>query len=189
MTLLLLCALSARASDHAEAPSTEGDPYADLADLYAWHTDDGNIVAVITFGPKGEPGAPALHSPHVLYGLHIDADGDAVADTTVYARYGQCLSDGTWGIQVTGLPGASGVIEGDVETVLADGDARVWTGSREDPFFFDAQGLEDTLATKTIAFTGADFYENLNVTAIVYEFPAAAVGTNIQMWATTARKP
>ena len=85
---------------------------------------------------------------------------------------------------------ASGTLAGPVETELSDGKARVWAGLREDPFFFDREGFLDTLATESVVFTGADFYEALNVTAVVLELDPSALGDvdSLRLWATTARK-
>ena len=121
--------------------------------------------------------------------MHLDTDGDAVSDHDILVRFGQGL-DASWGVQVEDLPGASGTLAGPVETELSDGKARVWAGLREDPFFFDREGFLDTLATESVAFTGADFYEALNVTAVVLELDPSALGDvdSLRLWATTARK-
>ncbi|MFT5684909.1 MAG: hypothetical protein ACI8RZ_005854 [Myxococcota bacterium] len=194
MTPFLLTALvgsgAALASDHGEAPNTETDSYADLSDLYTWTTSEGNLAVAITFSPKAQAGFPAKYSSGVLYGVHIDNDADNVADHDILIRFG-LGSDNTWGVQVENLPGATGTLSGAVSTVLEDGTARAWAGLREDPFFFDSEGFQDTLATESIAFTGVDFYEEFNVIAIVLEFEAASVTGStdqIQVWATSARK-
>ena len=193
-TLALLSAFAltgtALAADHGEAPGAAADPAADIADFYAWHTSNGTIVAVITIQPLAVSGDSALYDADVLYGVHIDTNADTTPDLDIYARFGQ-NADGDWGVQVENLPGASGPVVGAVETVITDGDVKVFAGLREDPFFFDAQGFGDTLSTSSVAFTATDFFAGYNVLSIVMEFDTAATtgsAHQIQTWATTARK-
>lgn len=189
--LLPLCmALPALAADHVEAPGTRADPAGDIADFYSWHTVDGRIVAVVTFDGGRIPGAAATYDEDVLYGVHIDRDGDAISDHDIWIRFGQNPS-GDWGMHVRGLPGRAHPLIGPVETVLGRGVSRAWAGLRDDPFFFDETGFINTLQTATLSFTGADDFVGLNTTAIVLEMPTAVAsgGSNtVQMWTTTARK-
>ena len=187
-----LLALPALAADHAEAPGTQADPAADIDDLYAWHTSAGKIVAVMTFAGPADAGLGAVYDADVLYGIHIDSDGDNESDTDVWVRFGEA-SDGSWGVQVSGLPGGDDVVEGPVEENLdAGGGLKVFAGLREDPFFFDFTGFLDTVTTGTVAFDSTrDAFAGKNVTAIVVEMDTATVtGSehNIQLWATTGRK-
>ena len=62
----------------------------------------------------------------------------------------------------------------------------LWAGLVDDPFFFDAQGFEDTLATESLSFTGTDAFEGRNVMAIVLESPPAKF-TGVRAWASTSR--
>ena len=190
LSLLLTFGLGGPAltSDHGEAPLSSADPAADIADFYAWHTGDGTLVAIVTFA-AGAGGA--LYDADVLYGIHIDNDGDSVADVDIWARFGQD-ADGAWGLQVTDLPGSTGVMTGPVDTQITDGLVSVWVGERDDPFFFDITGFADTLATGNISFDASrDGFAGGNVTALVVEMStAAATGSahQVQMWTTTGRK-
>jgi hypothetical protein len=189
LSLLLTFGLAgpALASDHGEAPIAGADPAADIADFYAWHTDDGKIVAVVTFAS----GAAATYDADVLYGVHIDNDLDNVSDIDIWARFG-ANADGEWGLQVTNLPGSSGVIEGAVEMALVDGDTSAWAGLSDDPFFFDFAGFQDTLASGAISFDPTrDSFAGLNVSTIVLEMStdvATVDSSPVQMWTTTGRK-
>lgn len=200
-TLGRLCALAAAglavpalAADHNEAPGVLADRIADLADLYAWQTSDGRIVAIITYGGVGaEPIAPpVMLDPNVLYGIHIDADGDFLSDRDIWARFGQD-STGAWGVQVQGLPGATGDVVGPIDTQLDAGNGlSVIAGVFDDPFFFDATGLGYTLATGDLSFDATrDSFAGRNINALVVEMDAASVATSgdvVRIWTTTARK-
>lgn len=173
------------AADHAEAPLAGADPAADIADFYAWHTADDTVVAVITFAGAGADSP--TYDNETLYTFHFDTDDDAVSDIDVHARFGT-NGEGDWGLQVTNLPGASGVVEGDVDTALTDGTATAWAGPADDPFFFDLDGYLATLDSGSLSFTAVDFFAGLNVTAIVIEFDLAELGSDtFQTWATTGR--
>lgn len=187
--LLLLLPGVALAADHAEAPGTSADPAADIGDLYAWHSGE-SMVTVLTFNPFGAAGAEN-YDADVLYSIHIDSDGDNLPDHEIHARFGQNMA-GEWGIQVVGLPGATeattiGAAGGSID---AGGGAMIYSGVKDDPFFFDQTGFNETLATGTLAFTATDAVAGLNVNAIVFEFPFADVvgadGT-LQVWTTTSR--
>lgn len=180
------------AADHAEAPGTMGDGAADIADFYAWH-DNGTVTAIVTFGGLTPAGGDAVYDANVLYGIHIDTDGDAVPDMDIWARFGQD-ADGNWGLQVQGLPGEDGNVVGAVESNI---DGKAWAGLRDDGFFFDLEGfnltiasaMEDATATNLMFDPTRDSLAGTNVTAIVVSFPGSAVGSdNIQMWATSGRK-
>lgn len=180
----------ANAADHAEAPGTQADLAADIADLYTWH-DGAEINAVLTFAGLQPAGTGATYDANVLYGIHIDNDGDQVADHDIWFRFGQ-NGAGAWGVQVSNLPGGDAVVEGAVETTLDAGNGlQVWAGNADDPFFFDLQGFNDTLATSTVSFDASrDSLAGTNVTGIVVTMDAATAhggsGT-LDVWATSAR--
>jgi hypothetical protein len=186
---------AAVAADHNDPPARIGGLVnsADIADLYAWHSEDAQTLKIVlTFAGPAVPaaGQAGAYDADVLYAINIDNSGDNVANTTIYVRYGQNdLRD--FGVQVVGLPGEAGPISGAVETTLTGTTAKVWTGLRDDPFFFDLQGFEDTLLLGTLSFDDTrDSFAGRNVTALVIEVPVAAAiggGSNLSIWATTSR--
>ncbi len=187
-----LAPTTATASDHGDAPGTVADPAADIADVYAWHEDDV-LTAVLTFAGAADAADPAVYDPDVLYAIHVDTNGDVGdgAEVTVLARFGQNAL-GEWGVQVLDLPGAGGPVVGPVQSVIAQGAVRVWSGLADDPYFFDQAGFVATLSSGDLAFTGADGYAGTNATALVLEMdltdPAFGGSTTLQLWATTARR-
>ena len=184
------------AADHLDPSprvgASVGDA-ADIADIYAWNTDtadnDGNVVLAMTFaGPLAT--SDFTGDPDVLYTLHIDgADAMLDPDVSINVRFAQD-SDGRWGVQFMGIPGTSGPVEGPVGSIIELGGASAYAGVREDPFFFDLTGFQNTLMTGDLAFDPSrDFFAGGNVSAIVIEIPARAlpdVGP-YQIWGTTGR--
>ena len=184
---------NATAADHTDPPArfaAAGDA-ADIGDLYAWHADD-TLSLVLTFaGPIGPIAEPVgTYDADVLYGIHIDTDGDNVADSDIYVRFGQNEA-GEWGIQAEGVPGEDTPVAGAVESMLDGTGATVWAGVAEDPFFFDLQGFGDTLQTGTLMFDSTrDAFAGANITSIVIDVPltdALGGGSALPIWATTSR--
>ena len=185
LAALALSSTSALAADHAEAPLAGGDPAADIADFYAWHTAD-TLVAVVTYAPFLGAGAEAIYDGEVLYAVHVDNDADNEPDHTVWIQTGQNPS-GDWGVRVIA---GDKQVEGPVDEVVEGSDLKVYAGLRDDPFFFNLQGFNDTLATGTLSFDGTDQVAGANVMALVVEIPLDQVtdgGTSISTWATTSR--
>lgn len=200
-TGLTLCAALALASpwvatighaaDHADAPSSTDDAAADITDLYAWHTEDKVIVA-LGFSGLAEAGVPANYDTGVLYGIHVDNDGDEIADHDIWARFGQDDA-GDWGVKVENLPGAVADVVGPVETELDAGlGLRVFAGLRDDAFFFDLDGFKMTTMTGDLSFDSTrDSFAGTNITMAVMEMSIDAVAggnDSLQIWATTGRK-
>lgn len=187
------------AADHGEAPLASSDQPADIADVFAWHEGD-TLYLAMTFAGAAMPSADqtGAFDDGVLYGFHIDNTGDHVADIDVWVRFGQNAA-GEWGMKVDGLPGTSESVIGAVGATVTDGDSglRTFGGLRDDPFFFDLQGFQDTVSTGALSFASLtssaarDSLAGTNATAIVLEADlAAAAGSssNLYIWATTARK-
>jgi Domain of unknown function (DUF4331) len=93
-----LCASASQAvaSSHREAPLISEDPSADSTDVYMFLSpiEDpaaaGTVTIVANYIPLEEPGGgPNFYRPSdsVLYEIHIDNDGDAVADITYQLRF------------------------------------------------------------------------------------------------------
>jgi len=185
---------TALAADHNEAPGTKMDRIADIDDVYAWHTEDGKIVVIVTFGGVGaDPaGPPDDYDADVLYQIHLDNTGDAIADLSISARFGQ-NSTGAWGVQLENIPGGTGTVSGAVDSVIDAGNGlSAEAGTFDDPFFFDFEGLGDTLATGTVSFDNTrDSFAGKNNHALVVEMDAATAtgsGSTVDIWATTGRK-
>ena len=152
------------AADHADAPGVQADAAADIADFYAWHTDGGKVVAIITFAPQQAAGGEAQYDRDVLYTVHIDNtatpeglttpqnplpddnDNDNESDIQINIRFGQNYL-GDWGVQVENLPGVDGAIQGAVGAMIDGGDGNIaQAGTFDDPFFLDLTGLSNTIA-------------------------------------------
>jgi hypothetical protein len=179
------------AADHVDAPATKADHAADITDFYAWHKDDGKIVVIVNYAGLLEVGQPGVYDSSVVYGIHIDNNGDNEADEDVWVRFGQ-NGMGEWGVQFSGLPGVADPVVGPVNTVIDAGlGNRAWAGLRDDPFFFDLDGFLATLMSGTLMFDSTnDSFAMTNVNAIIVELStdASAGGSdNIQLWATTRK--
>jgi hypothetical protein len=205
LTATLVVDRKVEAADHldpsARVTTTPGNT-ADIADVFAWHTQvdaagtpylDGNLVVALTFaGPVAADTFPGDRD--VLYGIHID-NNDAMhdPDVTIWARFGQD-SEGNWGVRFDGIPGTGGPVVGRVGSIINLGGGAAYAGVREDPFFFDLQGFRDTLMTGNLAFdclggTCTDFFAGLNDAAIVVEIPLRAIpgAGPFRVWGTTGR--
>lgn len=203
------------AADHADAPLTAEDSAADIADVYAWHTERGTIVAVMTFAGLRAAGDDPVYDGDTLYTIHIDNTADPVeksdftdndndneSDIQIHVRFGQ-NNLGEWGAQFANVPGSDGTFDGPVQTAITNGAATVIAGNFDDPFFFDFEGflatrdnLLDDADPLDVGFASillgapVDFFAGTNVMAIVVEMDAAAaVNGNadnfVQIWATT----
>lgn len=199
-------ALPATAADHAEAPTATADPAADIADVFLFRAA-GRLVAAVTFSGAPAPrarvdAATGRFDRDVLYSFHIDRNRDAVPDHSIHARFGQ-NGAGQWGVELENVPGAGArYLFGPVEQVVtAPSGLRFYAGLRDDPFFFDAQGFNATLASfgddsapdgQVLITSTRDSFANRNVTVIVFEMDlAAAAGGSAELyfWGTSARVP
>ena len=147
-----LSTLAVMSADHAESPASDADPAADIADVFIFPSREsaGKLVGAITFGGRPAPRSRIdfgfYCDPRVLYTIHIDrADTsgafDNIPDVSVRARVGTNRA-GQCGVQLENVPGAGGTFSGPIEQVFAtSGGLKAYAGQRNDPFFFDAQGL------------------------------------------------
>lgn len=203
---MLLAGLApAFAADHAEAPTASADPAADIADVFLFRADD-KLVASVTFSGGPVPrarvdGPTGRYDRNVLYTFYIDRNLDAIEDVRIYARFGQ-NSLGQWGLELENVPGAGARhVFGPVETVFTTPTGlKAYAGLRDDPFFFDAQGFNATLASfnnpgpsgQLLIRNDRDSFANRNITTIVFEMDLAAAtagSQEIYFWGTTARIP
>jgi hypothetical protein len=186
----------ASAADHLDPPARTDpafdpapDKAADIADIYAFHTAD-TLSLILTFAGPQSTSLPGVYDRDVRYVLNISNAGAATdAEIPIDIRFG---NDGSrMGIRVTGVPGAAGPIEGPVETVLTSNAVRVYAGLRDDPFFFDSQGLRESRAMGTLRFNAnRNFFAAQNITVVAIDIPRAAVqnGSNpLHIWSTASR--
>lgn len=188
------------AADHLDPPqrtdpsmdSTPDRP-ADIADIYAWHTDTSLNLALTFAGPQ-PTNRPATYDRDVLYKINISNSSPRTnTDIPIRIRFGQDPAMANQnGVQVLGIPGtgADGVF-GPVETNLNQDGVTVRAGLFDDPFFFDLQGFRQTRDTGELSFDSTrDFFAGQNLTAVVIQIPRdriAAAGETVDVWTETLR--
>jgi hypothetical protein len=189
-------ATTALASDHDEAPLVKSDAAMDLTDVYVFASGPDKTTIIVCWAgfndSRAQPDEAPLFDPNALYTIFVDSDNDNEPDHAIRWRYGVNEHD-QWGVRWENVPGANGNVAGFVETVFDAGSfARVWSGHADDPFFFDAQGYLETIATGTVMFDSSrDFLAGFNVTAAAIEIDTdVLVGDfdTMQVWATASRK-
>ena len=188
--LVLSGGTPATAADHLDAPALVRDAALDLGDLYLWRPAPDRLAIVLTVAPGLEAGAQPPYDPSVLYGVHFDEDGDSSPDRSLWIQFGTDPDTGDVGVRARGVPGG-GTMVGPVETVLTSrsGGARLWAGLRDDPFFYDAEGFDLSVATQTFAFDPRrDAFAGTNAIAIALDVDSALLGADeVRVWATAGR--
>ena len=79
-------------SSHREAPGVSKDPVADSSDVYAFVSPDNpeTVTLIANYVPLQAPGGgPNFYEfgDDVLYGIHVDNDGDGDRDLSFYFRF------------------------------------------------------------------------------------------------------
>jgi hypothetical protein len=141
-----------RAADHLDSPAASADPTADITDVYAWMSADDSKLNVIL---NVYPNAPttAKFSDTVLYTMHVGSratfggPGDAM-DTDVRCTFDSTQKVSCWvGDEDPALDYVTGDASGTTGLASADGKIRVFTGLRDDPFFFNFTGFTNAVST------------------------------------------
>ena len=162
--LMALCTMaSAFAADHVEAPLAIAHPSTDICDFYAWTKGD-RLVMALTVNPFYTGSGP-LFDRSARYNFWVDSDMDAWPDQSLRIDFG-------------GL--GNMIVGGSLKRHVR----QIWSGAREDPFFFD-------LGLLGAGLNGSDTFAGADVAAIVVEFDIADLTTNgsqIGLWVTTAKQ-
>lgn len=195
--LVLLPADTAQSADHLDPPGRTDagvdatpDVPADIADVFAWHSN-GTVKIAMTFAGPVATTAPLYYDRDVLYKIHISAKDPGTTDEfTIKARFGKGAGANEWGVRFEGVPGV-GTIEGPVETDLAKDGVKARAGLFDEPFFFDLIGFRETRSFGQVRIrNNRNFFDGQNDTALVFEIPDANFGTdvnNLEIWGQTLR--
>lgn len=132
--LTLIGLQPATASDHFDSPAMTANPQADIADVYAWTSPDGqrlNLVMTIV---------GHSFSDRLAYALHIDsgkAFGRTTASTTIVCRFAEPrLAD----CAIAGVDRARGDATDPAGLEGQNHRLRVFAGLRDDPFYNNIKG-------------------------------------------------
>ncbi len=142
---LLAPAAIAIAADHIDSPSAVADPAADITDLYAWMNSDASKVNLI-LNVTPFAGAESGFSDAVQYVFHIGSSsgyGEAQTETLVLCQFDDAGAVQCWA-------GDDEYVTGDASSdagIASDSGAlRVFSGLRNDPFFMENVGFNNTVA-------------------------------------------
>jgi hypothetical protein len=173
----------AHAAWRAQPPVAASEQAGVLGDLYAWETDEGRLVLALTYAQGIASGGDPIYDPDLLYTIWMHHGPDwELPDAVIGVRFGQDERTGQWGVQIRHVPGAGQDLVGPVEETIEAGTARAWVGLRDDPFFFDDEGLQAVLQAvaddetlSSVPFDGTrDGYAATNAMAIVIELAMPA---------------
>lgn len=213
-----------RAADHTDSPTLSGNRMADIADVYAWMIGS-DLNLVMTVSPQDD--GISSFDPSVLYVFHLTSKpqlgiGRQGIETRVICGFASSTSVECWVTDASGattkdyVSGNPSVTAG-VASIL--GKVKVFAGRRSDPFFFNATGFQNAMATlapirasgpdgaecptgidpgqaltiRTQLATGSDDFATANVMAIVLQLDKSLVNdqgnSTVSVWASTHAKP
>lgn len=188
----LMPAPGGQAADHLDAPGLTppgGDVQADINDLYAFAGEGDTTVLAMTVVPAA-PGDASFGSD-LFYELKVDVDGDAVEDHSFELTFSDVRDGGAQYViaqHAEGEAAANGVADGSLagfgqvgKQLSLTGGAKLFTGLRSDPFFFDLGGFLGTVegvdnGRQLNDGNESDFFAPLDTVAIVLELPDEAIG-------------
>lgn len=200
----------ARAADHNDSPAVGGSSrsYLDVTDVFAFRSpdDESRLTIVIGHFSPEVAGTADLFRSDGRYEISIDTNKDFSADERIMFSFDAPEADGKQSYRVTGLPGNLSTIgitttDGSEPSVSTVGDARVFAGLADDPFFFDLDGFKGFTSAPCIPASGlrcagtgspVNFFLGRNIAALVVDFPITSLegisspdSGNVHVWAKT----
>lgn len=196
------------AADHIDSPTIAGTGF-DITDYYAFQSPSNseNMVFVVTWKGLLAPSATAAAAfeDDLMIEINIDNSStkDNIEDLVIQTTFknGKVIVRGPATPVQTGLSStevAGAVVETNITTygsnaVIGEGNGmKIFSGPRDDPFFFDLNQYKAILAGSATSFNdpGMDTFAGTNVLALVVELPKTMLGTSntINTWVTTNRK-
>ncbi len=140
------------AADHMDSPAAGKDPAADITDTFTW-MDGGNLVMVMDVVPFAT--TTSKFSDAVKYVFHTQS-GAAYGQLKNPERDVICTFDAAQ--KISCWAGNQEYITGDASQTSGlasqDGKLKVFAGLRDDPFFFNLTGFNNTVATVEAAAPG-----------------------------------
>ncbi|HEY1810778.1 MAG TPA: DUF4331 family protein [Kofleriaceae bacterium] len=147
---VLLMTRASHAADHLDSPATQGNPMADIGDVFAWNTpDDSKVNLAMTVSPIDD--GTRHFDKSIQYVWHVTSHpGTTVltafpapgTETNVICTFTADNAAQCWVAQgttvkdyVTGDPSGAGVKS-------SDGKLMVFAGTRSDPFYFNLGGFK-----------------------------------------------
>src|SRR5919109_5340693 len=178
-----LVAVPSQAADHLDAPGLTppgGDTRLDITDVYAFQSpsNPGNTVLVMGVNPL----AGVLNDGTFRYGasyeFKIDSDGDAKEDLTYKVTFSAPDGSLQQGVTLRKIPAHGGgtvLAKGQTDNNISiPGGGWIRAGVFDDPFFFDLIAFLNV----TFCDPGTNFFQGLNISAIVLEVPSSWLGSS-----------
>jgi Domain of unknown function (DUF4331) len=159
------------AADHRDSPIATNDPGADINDVYTFVNprNPAELIVAVTVVPFANP--LSRFSDAVDYRIHIDNGGGTEQVIT-------CRFPGSVRVECGGITGlsAAGTVG---KTINGSGGLRVFTGLRDDPFFFDLDAFNATRNALAPRFVnpGRNFFAGANTLTIALGLPNAAINS------------
>jgi hypothetical protein len=156
--------------------------------VYAFQSPSNpeNTVLVMGVNPLAGVQNNGTFHPHAAYEFKIDSNGDAKEDYTFRLSFSQPNEALVQRVTLTGLGGKGSSVSGKTDENISFGDSGMLrAGVMDDPFFFDLNGFL-ALDFCSPGETRPNFFNGLNISAIVLEVPSDVFGSNnIGVWART----
>lgn len=153
----IAAASATRAADHVDGPAASADPSADITDVFAWMSADASkVYLVMDLVRNASPSSKFSDSVQYVFHTRSSASfgGAAAPEIDVICTFDTAQVVQCWAGDDAYVTGDAGGIDG---ITSSDGKLRVFTGLRNDPFFFNLQGFRETARTVTAAAGGLTF--------------------------------
>lgn len=145
------------AADHVDGPRASADPSADITDVFAWMSPDATHVnLVMDLVRNASPDSKFSDSVQYVFHTSSAATFGATSSTDVEVI---CQFDAAQAVEC--WVGDDDYVKGDAHGVGGissdDGRVTVFTGLRNDPFFFNLPGFRATARAVTAAASSLTF--------------------------------
>jgi hypothetical protein len=147
----------ASAADHVDGPQASADPAADITDAFAWMTPDASKV-ILVMDLTRNADVESRFSDSVQYVFHTTSSASygatPSADVPVICQFDPQQRVACWAGDEAYVTGDASSLSG---ITSRNGKLRVFTGLRNDRFFFNLAGFRETARIVTGAAGGLTF--------------------------------
>ncbi len=155
---LMAGAPPARAADHMDSPAAKAAPESDITDVFAWMSaDKSKVNLILNVSPAAT--SASKFSNQVQYVLHVssqdvygETDATKVKHINIICTFDTSQKISCWmgPASTTGVTSTTDFVSGDASAPAGlaseNGKFTVFSGLRDDPFFFNLVGFQETEA-------------------------------------------